>query len=76
MTGEKIRSACAPMCKKLSLELGGKNPAVVFADCDLEEAVSTCVRSSFSNQVSLAWGLSSHFSDIRDGGSPEKYLAL
>ena len=38
------------MFKKLSLELGGKNPNIVFSDCDLEKAVSTSVLSSFSNQ--------------------------
>ena len=38
------------MFKKLSLELGGKNPNIVFADCDLEKAVKTSVRASFTNQ--------------------------
>jgi aminomuconate-semialdehyde/2-hydroxymuconate-6-semialdehyde dehydrogenase len=38
------------MFKKLSLELGGKNPNIIFKDCDFEEAVKTSVRSSFSNQ--------------------------
>jgi len=38
------------MFKKLSLELGGKNPNLIFDDCDLEDAVKTSVRSSFSNQ--------------------------
>ena len=37
------------MFKKLSLELGGKNPNIIFADCNFEEAVSTTVRSSFAN---------------------------
>jgi aminomuconate-semialdehyde/2-hydroxymuconate-6-semialdehyde dehydrogenase len=37
------------MFKKLSLELGGKNPNIIFADCDFEEAVRTTVRSSFAN---------------------------
>ena len=49
-TGRTIASLAAPMFKKLSLELGGKNPNIVFADCDLSEAVSHTVRSSFSNQ--------------------------
>ncbi len=48
-TGRKIAQAAAPMFKKLSLELGGKNPNLVFADCDFEEAVATTVRSSFAN---------------------------
>jgi aminomuconate-semialdehyde/2-hydroxymuconate-6-semialdehyde dehydrogenase len=38
------------MFKKLSLELGGKNPNIIFEDADLEKAVETSVKSSFSNQ--------------------------
>jgi len=38
------------MFKKLSLELGGKNPNIIFADCDYEKMLTTTVRSSFSNQ--------------------------
>ncbi len=49
-TGEWIAREAAPMFKKLSLELGGKNPNIIFADCDYEEALATTVRSSFSNQ--------------------------
>ncbi|MBT31097.1 MAG: 2-hydroxymuconic semialdehyde dehydrogenase [Thalassobius sp.] len=49
-TGSKIASVCAPTFKKVSLELGGKNPFVVFDDCDLDKAVETAVRASFSNQ--------------------------
>lgn len=49
-TGAHIASAVAPKFKKLSLELGGKNAAVIFADCDFDEALSTTVRSSFANQ--------------------------
>ena len=49
-TGSKIAAIAAPMFKKLSLELGGKNPNIVFADCDLDKAISTSVLSSFSNQ--------------------------
>jgi aminomuconate-semialdehyde/2-hydroxymuconate-6-semialdehyde dehydrogenase len=49
-TGAEIARTAAPMFKKLSLELGGKNPVLIFADCDLEEAVRTTVRSSFTNQ--------------------------
>lgn len=49
-TGEWIARTAAPMFKKLSLELGGKNPNVIFADCDYEEMLATTVRSSFSNQ--------------------------
>ena len=49
-TGEIITRNTAPFCKKLSLELGGKNPNIIFADCDLEDCVATTVRSSFTNQ--------------------------
>ncbi|HNP17978.1 MAG TPA: aldehyde dehydrogenase [Fulvivirga sp.] len=49
-TGKSIAATAAPMFKKLSLELGGKNPNVIFADCDFEKALSTTVHSSFSNQ--------------------------
>lgn len=49
-TGARIASIAAPAFKKLSLELGGKNPNIVFEDADLNQAVSTGVLSSFSNQ--------------------------
>jgi aminomuconate-semialdehyde/2-hydroxymuconate-6-semialdehyde dehydrogenase len=49
-TGKHIASVAAPMFKKLSLELGGKNPNLIFADCDLNKAVKESVRSSFLNQ--------------------------
>ena len=49
-TGKTIASIAAPMFKKLSLELGGKNPNIIFADCDLDKALSTTLRSSFANQ--------------------------
>ena len=49
-TGKEIAKVAAPMFKKMSLELGGKNPNIVFADCDFNKAVSTSVLSSFSNQ--------------------------
>ena len=49
-TGEWIAQTAAPMFKKLSLELGGKNPNIVFADCDFEEAVKVSVSAAFSNQ--------------------------
>ncbi len=48
--GERIASIAAPMFKKLSLELGGKNPNIIFADCDWEKMIETTIRSSFSNQ--------------------------
>ncbi|MBS1796186.1 MAG: aldehyde dehydrogenase [Acidobacteria bacterium] len=49
-TGEWIAREAAPQFKKLSLELGGKNPNIIFADCDYDEMLATTVRSSFSNQ--------------------------
>ncbi|HEX6097176.1 MAG TPA: aldehyde dehydrogenase [Thermoanaerobaculia bacterium] len=49
-TGAKVAAAAAPRFKKLSLELGGKNPNVIFADADLDECIATSVRSSFWNQ--------------------------
>jgi aminomuconate-semialdehyde/2-hydroxymuconate-6-semialdehyde dehydrogenase len=49
-TGAEIARTAAPMFKKLSLELGGKNPNIIFADCDFEEAIKTTLNSSFSNQ--------------------------
>ena len=48
--GERIASVAAPMFKKLSLELGGKNPNIIFADCDWDKMMQTTIRSSFSNQ--------------------------
>lgn len=49
-TGKAISSIAAPMFKKMSLELGGKNPNLVFADADFEEAVNGSVRAAFANQ--------------------------
>jgi aminomuconate-semialdehyde/2-hydroxymuconate-6-semialdehyde dehydrogenase len=50
VTGRKVAETCAPMFKKVSLELGGKNPNIVFADADFDAAISGSVRSSFANQ--------------------------
>ncbi len=49
-TGKIIGRSCADQFKKTSLELGGKNPNLIFADCDLDEAVKVSVRSAFANQ--------------------------
>jgi aminomuconate-semialdehyde/2-hydroxymuconate-6-semialdehyde dehydrogenase len=49
-TGADIARTAAPMFKKLSLELGGKNPNIIFADCNFENAIKTSLNSSFSNQ--------------------------
>jgi len=48
--GREIAAAAAPMFKKLSLELGGKNPNIIFADCDWDKMMRTTLQSSFSNQ--------------------------
>jgi len=50
ITGQQIARVAAPMFKKLSLELGGKNPNLIFADCDYDKMLKTTVRSSFANQ--------------------------
>ena len=49
-TGEYIARTAAPMFKKLSLELGGKNPNIIFADCDYDKMLTVSVKSSFANQ--------------------------
>lgn len=50
VTGAKVATTAAPLFKKLSLELGGKNPNLIFADADLDEAIATSIQSSFANQ--------------------------
>ncbi|HET8552814.1 MAG TPA: aldehyde dehydrogenase [Gammaproteobacteria bacterium] len=50
VTGANIARTAAPVFKKLSLELGGKNPTLVFADCDFDTALDGAVRAAFSNQ--------------------------
>jgi aminomuconate-semialdehyde/2-hydroxymuconate-6-semialdehyde dehydrogenase len=49
-TGAHVAKTAAPMFKKLSLELGGKNPNIIFADCDYDKMLTTTVKSSFANQ--------------------------
>ena len=49
-TGKHIAKAAASQFKKLSLELGGKNPNLIFADCDYEKMLANTVKSSFTNQ--------------------------
>lgn len=49
-TGSSIAKTAAPMFKKLSLELGGKNPNLIFTDCDYDKMLEVTVRSSFANQ--------------------------
>lgn len=50
VTGKHIATVTAPMFKKVSLELGGKNPNIIFSDADFEKAVSTAARAAFTNQ--------------------------
>lgn len=50
VTGATIAATAAPLFKKLSLELGGKNPVLIFADCNWENMLNTTIRSSFTNQ--------------------------
>ena len=49
-TGERIAGIAAKKFKKLSLELGGKNPNIIFSDTNLEKSVDWAVKSSFLNQ--------------------------
>jgi aminomuconate-semialdehyde/2-hydroxymuconate-6-semialdehyde dehydrogenase len=49
-TGAEIARVAAPAFKKLSLEMGGKNPNVIFSDCDFDEAVETTANAAFLNQ--------------------------
>ncbi|MBL7554572.1 MAG: aldehyde dehydrogenase [Bdellovibrionaceae bacterium] len=49
-TGRTIATLAAPLFKKLALEMGGKNPVVIFKDAEYDKMLSTVVRSSFSNQ--------------------------
>jgi aminomuconate-semialdehyde/2-hydroxymuconate-6-semialdehyde dehydrogenase len=50
VTGAAVAANAGPLFKKISLELGGKNPNVVFADADLDDCIATSIRSSFWNQ--------------------------
>jgi aminomuconate-semialdehyde/2-hydroxymuconate-6-semialdehyde dehydrogenase len=50
VTGAGVAANAAPRFKKLSLELGGKNPTVIFADADLDKALPDVLRASFWNQ--------------------------
>jgi len=50
VTGKHIATVTAPMFKKVSLELGGKNPNIIFADADFDKAVSAAARAAFTNQ--------------------------
>lgn len=49
-TGSHIASQIATQFKKMSLELGGKNPNIIFSDCDYDKALNTAVNAAFKNQ--------------------------
>jgi len=49
-TGAEIATNTAPLFRKLSLEMGGKNPTLVFADCDFDKTVAQVLRAAYSNQ--------------------------
>jgi aminomuconate-semialdehyde/2-hydroxymuconate-6-semialdehyde dehydrogenase len=48
-TGKTIATVAAPLLKKTSFELGGKNPSIVFADCNLEQSIASVARAAFFN---------------------------
>ena len=54
-TGRIIASQAAPLFKKLSLELGGKNPNIIFADCDFDKTLNTTIHSSFANRAKFVF---------------------
>lgn len=55
-TGEIIMKACSNGVRDISLELGGKNPAIIFADCDIQKAISETTRSVFANSGQVCLG--------------------
>ncbi len=55
-TGAAIMKAGADLIRPVSLELGGKNPAIVFADADLDKAIEGCMRSAFANSGQVCLG--------------------
>lgn len=68
-TGAAIASAVAPSFRKYSLEMGGKNPFVVFADADLDDAVDWAIKAAFNNQGQICLCGSRMF--IEKKASPE-----
>jgi aminomuconate-semialdehyde/2-hydroxymuconate-6-semialdehyde dehydrogenase len=55
-TGEMIMNACSQGVRDVSLELGGKNPAIIFADCDMDKAIAETYRSVFANSGQVCLG--------------------
>lgn len=56
VTGEMIMRACSVGVRDVSLELGGKNPAIIFDDCDIKKAVAETTRSAFANSGQVCLG--------------------
>ncbi len=50
VTGAEIAKTAGPLFKKVALELGGKNPNIIFADADMDACIEGSLRSSFANQ--------------------------
>ena len=50
VTGREVAKNAAPLFKKVALEMGGKNPNIIFADADMDRAIETSVRAAFANQ--------------------------
>ena len=65
VTGRKVAEAGAPLFKKVSLELGGKNPNIIFADADLDAAIAGSLRSSFANQGQVCFAARAFLSNGR-----------
>lgn len=55
-TGEAIMKAAADGCRDVSFEMGGKNPGIVFADCDFDDAINGIFRSAFLNTGQVCLG--------------------
>lgn len=55
-TGEMIMQACSKGVRDVSLELGGKNPAIIFADSDMDKAIAETYRSVFANSGQVCLG--------------------
>jgi len=55
-TGEMIMKACSNGVRDISLELGGKNPAIIFDDCDMDKAITETARSVFANSGQVCLG--------------------
>lgn len=55
-TGTAIMKAAAEGARPVSLEMGGKNPAIVFADCDMDAAIEGTLRSCFVNSGQVCLG--------------------